>query len=81
MPIRHPNRTPDKWMADATNPRHRGKLTDLVRERYGAAGFTTSPRTGNKIIAERVLRELSHDPDPHVRGMADFALNARKARP
>lgn len=67
----------EKWMAGATNPGHEGELRALVMDRYGEAGFEPSPRTGKPIIRLRVLRELRKDRDPHVRGMADFAYNAR----
>ena len=67
-----------QWMSDAVTPAHQGKLRALVADRYGAAGFERSPRTGHQIIRPAVLRQLRRDPDPHVRGMADFAYNARQ---
>jgi len=69
--------TTDKWIAGAHDRAHRGLLRDLVAERYGPDGFMRSRRTGHVIIRPRVLRVLRSDPDPHVRGMASFALNVR----
>lgn len=68
------------WMANAFNPDNRGKATRYVTRHYGRKGFTTSPITGERIIATWVLEDMRTSPNPHVRGMAEAALNtpARK---
>ena len=70
--MQHP---PKRWASKATTPAHKGELTDYVREHYGAAGFT---RRGT--IRKSALKELARHSDPHVRGMAAFALNINEGK-
>lgn len=70
----------DHWMSRAVNREHRGDFDRLVRERYGDAGFMPSPATGRPILRPGLVAELRHDPDPHIRGMADFAYNTPEQR-
>lgn len=56
-----------------------GALTDTVRRRFGADGFTTSVRTGRPIIKPGVLRQLAREGGVTGR-RARFAMNLRRLR-
>jgi hypothetical protein len=64
----------EKWAQEAFNPEHRGELRAYVKREYGKEGFVGSDEDHGTIKKE-VLHELQHSENPHVRGMAQGALN------
>jgi rubrerythrin len=76
--LNHPDSPNNKeWIKNATNPKHKGQLRTYVKTYYGPVGFEKGDVENGKIKKE-VLTQLSHSKNQHVRGEAQFALNANQ---
>jgi len=69
--------TTEYWIQEAIQKK--GALRQYVQRKYGSQGFTTSKKTGRKIIRKEVLEELKDEPGT-VGKRARLALTLRKLK-